>query len=129
MIKRGEFSVKTIISYLGAIEDDIYSKEFALIGTYYDSSKLLGIHSRGDPKEEIEKSSTIEVEFPLELSEVVQMLCDELPCTPEEFIKDTMSWKIESIIEDIKKGNYEFLGIYKNFLRVFEAIERLIEEI
>ncbi|MHA1499836.1 MAG: hypothetical protein ACTSRT_20080 [Promethearchaeota archaeon] len=129
IITLDDFSAKTIISYLGAIEDDIHSKAFSLIGSYYDNSKLMGNQTRDNPKEDIEKPNTIEVDFPLELSEVVEIICDEFPCTPEEFIENTMSWKIESIIENIKKGNYEFLGTYKNFLRVFEAIERLIEEI
>ena len=122
------FIVNAVRDYLYAIEDDIESNAFDLIGGYYDVSKLLGIQSSDTPLEVTEKKNIIEAEFPLLVSKAVQGICDEIPYTPEEFIEDIMKWSIDDIIDSIKKGRYDFLGKYKDFTEVIISIQQIYEK-
>ena len=124
-VKLNKFIVNTVIYYLYVIEDDIESNENSLIGRYYDVSKLVGSQPIDNIHKNFEKNNEIKVEFPHSIFKVIENICDNIPLTPEEFIEDTVTWTINDIIENIKKGRYHFLDKYKDFSKIAKSIQQL----
>lgn len=124
-IKLNKFVVDTVIYYLYVIEDDIESNENAIIGKFYDISKLVGGQPIDTTHKNFEKYDEINVEFPFSIFEVIEIICDDIPLTPEEFIEDTVTWTIKDIIENITKGRYHFLDKYKDFSKIAKSIQQL----
>lgn len=124
-VELNKFIVNTIGYFLYDIEYDIGSKEFDLIGGYFDISKLVGVQSNNNTREANEKFNEIEAEFPLLISEAIDYVCDAIPLTPEEFIEDTINWEIVDIMDHIKEDRYDFLDKYKDFSKITQSIKSI----
>ena len=127
-VKLNKFIVNSVGCYLYDIEDDIYSKEYDLIGRYFDVSKLVTIKPVDDNHETTEKNITIETDIPPLISKAIKHICDEIPLVQEEFIEDTVSWTIKDVLNKIKEDDYRFLGKYKDFSKISKTIDQIYEE-
>ena len=127
-VKLNKFIVSSVGCYLYDIEDDIYSKEYNLIGRYFNISKFVAIQSVDNNHEITEKNIIIEAEFPTLISKAIEYICDEIPLVQEEFIEDTVSWTIENVFKKIKEDDYRFLGKYKDFSKITKTVNQIYEE-
>ncbi|MBA7544751.1 hypothetical protein ES705_37112 [subsurface metagenome] len=101
------------------------SKDFDLIGGYFDVSKLVDVQSSNNTREKNEKINEIEAEFPLLVSKAIDYICDEISLTHEEFIEDTINWEIVDIMDHIKEDRYDFLDKYKDFSKITQSIKSI----
>lgn len=124
-IELNKFIVNTVGYFLYDIENDIESKEYDLIGGYFDVSKLVDVQSSNNTREMNEKINEIKAEFPLLISKAIDYVCDEIPLTPEKFIEDTINWAIVDIMDHIKEDRYNFLDKYKDFSKITQSIKSI----
>lgn len=89
---------------------------------------MVCVQPRNTTHKKPEKNKTVEAEFPRLISVAIEYVCDEIPLTPEEFIVDTVNGEIDSLIDNIKEGCYDFLAKYKDFSKIEKSIKQFYEE-
>lgn len=77
-IEISDFIVKTVISELYPILDDIEDKDYDIIGRYFNLSKLVSNQSEKNTNNKSEKTSMIEANFHILISKVIEIICDTI---------------------------------------------------
>ena len=88
-------------------------------------SKLVSGQPHDIPDKKPEKDIKVEAKFPLLVSKAIEYLCDIIPLTPEEFIVDIVTEKLNLLIDNIEENCYEFLTKYKDFSKFIKSVEKI----
>ena len=117
--------IKSVRDDLFVIVDNIEEEGCDAVGEYFNLSKLVS----GQPHNNINKKSgkgiTVEAKFPLLVSKAIEYLCDIIPLTPEEFIVDIVTEKLNLLIDNIEENCYEFLTKYKDFSKFIKSVDKI----
>lgn len=96
-----------------------------MVGDYFDVSRLIIGQPRIKTNKKTEKGTPIEIKFPHLVSVAVEYLCDIIPLTPEIFIVDIVTEKINLLLNNIEDNCYEFLNSYKDFSKFIKAVDKI----
>ncbi len=107
------------------MEDDIDNQEYNIFTRYFDLSKLIGKRSAEISLKEQEKKNVVEAEFHPLISDAIEIICEKIHWTPEEFIEHQVKLEINEIIDKIKEGDYSFLDKYFDFSQIKESISQI----
>jgi len=127
-IEVNHFVVKTIESRLNFIAEEIEDREYDFVLKYFDLSKLDGSHIIENTQEAKNRNNIIEAKFPPLTSTVIENIRKIIPWALGNCLEDIIINSVDYLFEKIKKGEYDFLDTYLDFLTLRESIEHLDDE-
>lgn len=87
-----------------------------------------GSHSVENTQETNNTQNVIEAKFPPLTSTVIENIRKIIPWALGNCIEDIIVNSVDYLFEKIKKGEYDFLDTYLDFLTLRESIEHLDDE-
>ncbi len=74
------------------------------------------------------KNNLIEAEFPPLTSTVIENIRKIIPWALGKFLEEIIINSVDYLFDKIKKGEYDFLDTYLDFLTIRESIEHIDDE-
>lgn len=126
-ISQEEFIDDLLKMSLEEIPSGINSKNYNLIVQYYDFSDLLESNSNSINKKSNEKRNRkITIKIRKEINYALLKACKIIrKVEPKKFIEDAIEYQFIAILNDVKRGEYEFLEKLSSFSRRVNQLKNL----
>ncbi len=118
------FIVKTLIPELFFIQEDM-EEDREVFASYFDLEKFTENHHLIHTPKVTRKNCVFEAEFHPLVAKPIEQYCEKIHWKPEKFIVNIIEYKIKDLFSDIKRHNFQFIGIYFDFSEIIKSINEI----